>query len=360
MSEGQEQNKSEEPTPFKLRKAREKGQVARGMDLGFVGSLLALGLVGLVAGHGFFVRLADMMRIALYEGIAGTKDTNGAIALTGDMGWAVFRPLVVFGGVLVVILVLLELIQLRGFFFTMEPLKPDFKRLNPATGLKRLFSMRMLKETLKSLAKFIVYTGAAYIVISGALTTFGPRLADGWRLANAMESAGVRLVVVFVAIAFAFMVIDQIIVRREFHKQMRMSRREVTRESKEREGEPRFKQKRRDIHAQMRSQTEALGQLPGSDLLVINPEHYAVALHYDPTTMDAPMVRARGRNHFAQLMKRKARLLAIPQMRDVTLARALYHETKDGEPIRPDHYYGVARLYRTLRETPPAPMNESE
>lgn len=156
------------------------------------------------------------------------------------------------------------------------------------------------------------------------------------------------------------MVVDQIIVRREFHKQMRMSRREVTRESKEREGEPRFKQKRRDIHAQMRAQAEGLGKIAGSDLLVINPEHYAVALHYDPATMDAPMVRARGRNHFAQLMKRKARLLAIPQMRDVALARALYHETNDGEPIRPDHYYGVARLYRTMRDMASGPVDESE
>lgn len=348
MSEGQEQNKSEEATPFKLRKAREKGQVARGMDLGFVGSLVALTAVALMAGESFFARLADLMRYSLGVGISIARAPNEAMAIVRDTYWLAFQPLLLLGAAIAIILITLELIQLRGFFFTTQPLKPDFQRLNPAKGLKRLFSVRMLKETLKNIIKFCAYAGAAWFLISGAVETYGPRTMDAARLTSAMELSAMRLMFVFIGLAVLFMVIDQLIVRQEFKKQMRMSKREVTRENKEREGEPRFKQKRRDIHAEMRQQSEGLGKIPGSDMLVVNPEHFAVALHYDPQTMAAPMVRAKGRNHFAQLMKRRARMLAIPTMANPRLARALFHESTAGKPIEQQHYYDVASLYRSM------------
>src|SRR5687768_9205250 len=132
---------------------------------------------------------------------------------------------------------------------------------------------------------------------------------------------------------------------------MRMTRRELTRETREREGEPRLKQRRRDLHQQMRQQAEGLGKIDGSDLVVVNPEHYAVALRYDPKTMGAPEVRVKGRNRFAQLMKRKAFLLAIPVIPHPALARALYADCKAGQPIAPDHYREVAHLYRALSHT---------
>ncbi len=349
--EGQEQNKSEEPTPFKLRKAREKGQVARGMDLGFVGSLLALAAIAIFAGESFFRRLAELMRRSFTVGIDGGGDPVAALGLISASYWDAFKPLLMLGGTIALVLIALELLQLRGFIFTTHPLKPDFKRLNPAKGLKRLFSMRMLKETLKNIVKFTAYCTAAWFIGKAAIETWGVRLADAGRLVLAMEMSAVRLLFVFIALAFIFMVIDQIIVRGEFHKQMRMSRRELTRETKDREGEPRFKQKRKEIHQQLREQSEGLGKLPGSDMMVVNPEHYAVALRYDAETMDAPHIRVKGRNHFAQLMKRKARLHAIPIIPDAPLARALYAECRVDTPIGPGHYRDVARLYRRLAVT---------
>ena len=148
--------------------------------------------------------------------------------------------------------------------------------------------------------KLLESRGFTIALAKAAIETWGVRLVDSGWLVRAMEESATRLLFVFIALAFVFMVIDQIIVRREFHKQMRMSRRELTRESKDREGEPRFKQKRKEIHQQMREQSEGLGKVPGSDMLVVNPEHYAVALRYDAKTMDAPVVRVKGRNHFAQ------------------------------------------------------------
>jgi flagellar biosynthesis protein FlhB len=348
------QNKTEEATPHKLRKARERGQVARGLDLAFAGSLLAVALVALVAGERFAATLAQLLRHSLTAGISTATDPRQALDLVGATYWTAFEPLVILGAVLIAILVTLELIQLRGFMFSTQPLKPDFQRLNPAAGLKRLFSARMLKETLKSLVKFCVYGVAAWLVIVAALETLAPRISDARRLAEALQTGTWQLLTAFIALAAGIAIIDQLIVRSEFRKQMRMTRRELTRENREREGEPRLKQRRRDLHAQMREQAEGLGKIAGSDLLVVNPEHFAVALRYDPKTMQAPEVRVKGRNQFAQLMKRKAFLLAIPVVPHPALARSLYADGKAGRPIGPDHYRDVAQLYRGLSRVPSA------
>ena len=345
----EEQNRSEAPSPFKLKRAREKGQVARGMDLGFVGSLLAFAGFMLVAGPGFVMRLADLMRLSFTLGIDRTGQPMAVLGTVKAIYWLAFQPLLVLGAIVAVVLVFLELVQLRGFIFTTAPLKPDFSRLNPAKGLKRVFSMRMLKETLKNVVKMAVYGAVAWFMVTGAVGTFGDSIHDAAALARAMDGAGQRLLFAFIGVAFLFMVLDQAIVRGEFMKQMRMSRRELTRENREREGEPRLKQKRRELHDAMRQQAEGLGKLGGSDFLVTNPEHFAVALAYDPDAMEAPMVRARGRNHFAQLLKRKARLLSIPVIADPALARALYRDCPPDRPIAPQHFHRVARHYVRLR-----------
>lgn len=351
---GGEQNKSEEATPFKLRKAREKGQVARGMDLGFVGSLAAVALFSAFGGEAFFDRLTHAMRYSFSRGISGEGDPLHAIGIAKAVYWDAFLPLLVLGGVIVVILVVLELIQLRGVVFTMHPLKPDFSRLNPAKGLKRIFSARMLKETLKSIVKFVAYTGVAWFLIRAALGFWSLKLIDATHLVAAMEHSAARLLYAFMALAFVFMVIDQITVRKEFGKQMRMSRREVTREAKEREGEPRFRQKRKQIHQQMREQSAGLGRVAGSDMIIVNPTHYAVALCYDAKTMDAPQVVVKGRDHFAQLIKRKARLHGVPVLSHPGLARSLHADCATGQTIRSTHYHDVARIYRALQSDQPA------
>ena len=353
MSEqGEEQNKTEEPTDFKLKKAREKGQVARGMDLGFAAGLGALAAAATFAGQGFFVGIADAMRYSFANGIDGRGDPYQALALLRSIYWDLFQPLIVFGAIVAITLITLELLQLRGFIFTTHPLKPDFKRLNPAKGIKRLFSVRMVKETLKNVIKFSAYCGAAWMLGSLAISRWGVRLTDAGSLALAMQESGLRLLYGFIGLALVFAAIDQIIGRGEFRKQMRMSRRELTREIKDREGEPRQKQKRKELHHQMREQSESLGQVPGSDVVVVNPEHYAVALRYRPDQDRAPKACALARNHHAQLIKRKARLHAIPTIANPPLARALYADCVVGAEIPPQHYRTVALLYRDLKTSP--------
>jgi flagellar biosynthetic protein FlhB len=349
MSEAQEQNRSEEPTPFKLRRAREKGQVARGMDLGFVAGLVALAGFAIVAGERLVADLAQLMRQSLAAtGSAG--DPQEAAAVAAALYWPAMRPLVLLGGTVVLIVLLLEIVQLRGLVFSSHPLKPDFSRLNPAKGFKRIFSMRMLKEALKNVIKLAAYVTVTALLIWSLVSTPGRSQEGAEGLASAMGGGAMRLLMIFILVALFFAAIDQIIVRREFHKQMRMSRREVTRETKDREGEPRIKQKRKQLHADFAKQGRSLGSLPGSDLLVVNPQHFAVALAYDPSRMAAPTVTAKARNNYALAMKREAFRLGIPIFEDRPLARSLYAGCDTGKEVGANDYQGVAALYIKLHK----------
>jgi flagellar biosynthetic protein FlhB len=349
MAEQQEQNRSEAPTPFKLKRAREKGMVARSVELGFLGGLVALAAFGVIAGPALMQQLAQVMRTAFTAGIDRATEPRQAEAIFGELAPGLLEPLMLLGGTVVAIVIFFEILQLRGFMFTGHPLKPDFSRLNPATGIKRLFSMRILKETLKTILKSVIYGIAAWLVVDDAIARFATAAGDGERLAAAMAAAGFRLLFAFAAIAFGFVILDQLLVRGEFLKQMRMSRREVTREAKDREGDPRIKSKRKQLHADFVKQSKGLENLPGSDLVVVNPEHFAVALRYDPERMGAPTVSAKGRNRFALALRDEAYRLGIPVIVRPPLARALYRSRQSGAEIPADQYEAVAELYIELR-----------
>jgi flagellar biosynthetic protein FlhB len=350
MSEqGAEQDRNEAPTPYKLRRARERGQVARGADLGFLAVLVALAVFLLVAGDRAAETLAHAMRKAISVGAAGAGDPEQAAALAGALYRPSIQPVLLLAGTVFAIVLFVEIVQLRGLLFSTHPLKPDFSRLNPAKGLKRLFSARMLKEAAKNVLKFAAYALIVWLAVRAAIEAHGRGGGDAASLASAMREGAMRLLFMFILLAIFFAALDQIMVRREFTKQMRMSRREVTREAREREGEPRLKQKRKQLHAEFATERRNSGDVAGSDLLVINPDHIAVALVYDPARSAAPVVKAKARRFYAQAMKQRAFRLGIPMFEDRPLARALYAECEKGAEINAAHYHAVAGLYTKLR-----------
>jgi flagellar biosynthetic protein FlhB len=348
MSGESEQNKSEEATPFKLEQARKKGSVARGMDLGFFSAMAAFLMFLAIAGTTSAMRLIAFTRSGL-SNFGSAQDPTQLLPLV-SFGWGIlFAIVLTIGMILLAIVLPVEIFQLRGFTFSTHPLKPDFKRINPATGFKRLFSLRTLKEAAKSIIKFGLYSAVTIVAIWSAADRLRHELGSGREFAIFLWSESLRLLAMFVAAALVIAAIDQFLARREFSKQMRMSRTEVTRENKEREGEPRIKSKRKQLHAEFIKQTEGLGKLAGSDLVVVNPEHYAVALAYDAAAMNAPHVRAKARNRLALAMRSEAAKLNIPVIADPPLARSLFRHSSPGREIGPDHFREVAQLYSRLR-----------
>ncbi|MFT4025412.1 MAG: EscU/YscU/HrcU family type III secretion system export apparatus switch protein [Novosphingobium sp.] len=341
-----ELDKTEDATPFKLRKAREKGAVARSLDLGFFAALagaigfLWIGAAGLAATLG---RAASETLVAAGSMQAGPA-ALGTIAQR--LAAPVVTPLLTFAGALFGIALALELFQV-GPLFSTTPLKPDFSRINPAKGLKRLFTIRMLVEALKATVKLAVYATVAWLVIGRALTTDRLTLTSGAGLAAALMALTLKLLLFLALAALVFAALDQLYVRRDFAKRMRMSRRELKREHRDREGEPRLKQKRRQLHEQFAQAVKALRGVPGSDIIISNPTHYSVALKYDRRAMAAPTVTARGAGEMARRIKRIGFSYGIVTVTDAPLARALYRAGRIGREIPAELFEGVAGHYRS-------------
>jgi len=349
MQQAAEQDRSEQATPFKLMRARRKGTVARGTDLGFLTALGAFLLYLWIAGAGLGDSLAHAGRDAIVTAPSVVDGPGALIALIGHVFGALLRPLAFLAVAIFLTVLLFELVQ-TGFVFSAQPLKADFSRLNPAKGLKRLFSKRLLIETAKNILKFAVYVGIAWLVGKRAVAAASTSVGDAWALSRALFDAGLRLIAWFALAALAFAALDQIITRKDFMKNMRMSRRELRREVREREGEPRLKQKRRQLHADFASASKSLRGVRNADVLVTNPVHYAVALRYDAASMAAPLVVSRGAHGLAQRLRQLAFRHGVVIVEDRALARALYRGCALDAPVSESLYRDVARLYMTLRE----------
>lgn len=355
--QGGETDKSELPTPYKLQQARRKGQVARGMDLGFLTGLAAFSAYVWFFGAGMMGEIANLARITIAAAPGVTGSQHGLLTLGGMVLAGAARPLLLLVGAVFLVVLVFEVIQTGGVLST-APLKFDMNRLNPAQGLKRLFTLRILIETGKNILKMIVYGAIAWMVVKAAVEAGTPVVTDVGALAAGMRRDGFRLLALFVAAAVGFAILDQLIARRDFTKKMRMSRRDVRRESRDREGEPRQKQKRKQLHREFVKASESLRNIRGADVLVTNPTHFAVALRYDPRTMDAPVVVSRGMHRFALRLRRLAFLYGVVIVREPLLARALYR-CEINQPVPEALFRPVADLYRALRARKAASSQET-
>lgn len=344
-----EQNRSEQATPFKLIKAREKGSVARGIDLGFLTALAGFCGYAWIAGPSLAAQIARGAADAFVSAPQILASPNEILAVTGLVLASMVRPVAFLAGVIFVIVLVFEIIQ-TGPVFSTHALQPDFNRLNPANGFKRVFSLRMLVETGKNILKLCVYTALAGWVIRQAQTQTLITITDARSLGEAMAHMGFRLMTLFLAGAVVFAALDQLIVRNDFLKKMRMSRREVRRERRDREGEPRMKQRRKQLHAEYAKLSQSLRNVRGADILITNPTHYAVALKYDPRTMAAPMVVSRGAHQFAQRLKSLAFIYGVVIIQNPELARSLYRRCQIDQEIPEAYYKAVADIYLNIRK----------
>jgi flagellar biosynthetic protein FlhB len=348
MSDAPEQDRSELPTRYKLERARRHGSVARGADLGFLVSLAAFCVYFWFQGDALIASVVVASRNALVTAPQLAGGSDQPIHLMGQVLQVMLRPVGFLMASVFVSVLVMELVQ-TGFVFSSEPLRPDFSRLNPAAGFKRVFSARMMIEAAKNVVKLAVYSGVAVLLVRYVLDEVAGAVIDAAGLAEALRRLTLRLLVIVLAIAALFAVVDQFIVRRDFTQRMRMSRRELKREHRDREGDPRLKQRRRHLHAEFVKLSKSLKGVRGADVLITNPTHYAVALKYDSRTMVSPKVVSRGANHVAQRLRRLAFLYGVVIVQNPPLARALYAVPLDKET--PEALFKpVADIYLAIRE----------
>jgi flagellar biosynthetic protein FlhB len=247
-------------------------------------------------------------------------------------------------GLLIVAGVGASLMQ-TGPVFSFEPLKPDFDRINPAAGLKRLFSARLLFEAAKSLVKLGVFGYALYAIIDSLLPlALGLAQTPPAAYARLGLDAVVGMMFKLALLMLAVALLDVGYVRWDFGRKMMMSRREMRDEHKRREGDPKVKARIRELQREMRKRGQALKRVPDADVLITNPQHLAVALRYRREELAAPRLVAKGAGELAARMKLLARRHGIPVVENKPLARRLFLRGGLEAGIPQDEYPQVARV----------------
>jgi flagellar biosynthetic protein FlhB len=323
----QEQDRSEEATPYRREQARKRGATAKSMDVVAFAVLSSALLYGVLAGPSLAHHGAALAR-RLFAGSAGTPlDEAGAVRLARLLMSAVAADLLPLLCVVAAVAGLATLLQV-GAMVSFQPLKPDLQRLNPIEALKRLFSVRMLIEAAKTVVKAVLLVAVLAAAVWAAL----PRLFFAgagttpayWGLVGAqVVSVGWSLVGALLLVALA----DWVLVRWELTRRLRMSRREVREELRHREGDPRIKQRQRQLRLEALKRVRSLGRVGDADVLVTNPTHFAVAIKYDRDKADTPVVIAKGAGELAAAMRQSARQHGVPVFQNVKLARALFRQT---------------------------------
>lgn len=325
--------KTEKPTPKRLGDARKKGQVGRTQDLG---AWLALG--GVVAFVPMTITKTADGVVPMFTGlrqVAADPTQERMIGALGQAGAAIVPAVVPFLAVAVLLAVASSIAQ-GGLLWATEAARPKFSRLNPATGIKNLFSFHSSWQLVKSLVKTVVIGGALYISITGVL----PLLMTGGltlqAAVQAVQSGTTSLVRIAVAVGLVLAGVDFIVQKRKTAKDLRMSKQEIKDEAKNADGNPEVKAaikgKQRAI-----SRNRMLAAVKTADVVVVNPTHVAVALKYEPMR-GAPRVVAKGAGHVASRIRAEATEAGVPLVSDVPLARTLYAAC-DLEQEVPEHLF---------------------
>jgi len=334
----EEQNRSEKASHFKLEQARRRGIVPKSPDMVSAGILLALALY--LYWLGWSGAKAQLKLAQAVLGQAGRLDFSFAAVLgflTRMLGECLYAlgPLFL---TLVIVAVVTNLAQ-TGPVFSLKPISPDFDRINPAKGFKRLFSLHVLYTLAKSLLK-LALLGSVFVMVVHSLLVpmLGLLDADARGYARELLDLAASLAFKLALVIFILALIDVIYVRWEFGKRMRMSRREVREEHKHREGDPRVRSRLRQLRAELLKRSRALKKLPSSDVLITNPTRIAVAISYKHGEMHAPRLVAKGAGGLARKMREYASRRGIPVVEQRTLARALFHKV-DYDQFVPEEFY---------------------
>lgn len=337
------QEKTEEPSEKRLREAREKGQVARSRELGSLALTAGSAIVFLVMGGHILSQLSEMFRHAFTLTRAEIMDPATMfhrLALSFSEGFLALSPFFVAAVVLAVSSTLL----VGGWNFSIQALTPKINRLNPLSGLKRMFSIKSLVELLKTLAKFFLILAIAIGLFKALETDFVGLGLMG--LHAGLARAGTLLSWSFLGLSLGLLIVAMIDVPfqlYEYKKGLRMTRQEMIDEFKEVEGKPEIKQKVRQLQRQM-AERRMMEAVPTADVIITNPTHFSVALKYQPNSDAAPMVVAKGADEVAMTIRKIANAHAVPLFESPQLARSLFAHVEVGHPIPSGLYVAVAQV----------------
>lgn len=340
----QDQDRSEQATPFKLKEAKNRGQVNKSTEVNSLLSLVALLGVLYLVGESLIIGKLNLFKVLLSQADTYIFDVTHIMSLyeaivsqLASLFWPMALALIFVG--------IASNVSQTGPIFTLFPIKPDIQRINPIAGFKRIFSMRLLFESLKSVIKFSLFAAVIYYFISknipellGLMDT-SPSIYASYLLDNTIELMA-KLILAYLVIAL----LDLMYTRWDFAKQMRMSHRDIKDEVKRRDGDPLVKSKMRELQREAAKRSGSLKRVPDADVLITNPTHFSVAIKYERGVMLSPEVIAKGAGDLALKMRLVANRNNIPIIEHKYLARRLFKKVNIDETIPIELFPIVAKI----------------
>ncbi|NOV03153.1 flagellar biosynthesis protein FlhB [Paenibacillus planticolens] len=335
--------KTEPATAKKRQDARKKGQVAKSMDLPAALILLFTFLSFIMFGGFMKEKMINIFR-NVYENQLTMEVTAGNVqVLFVDLlkqGLFILGPIFL----LVVLIAFIGNYAQIGFMFIGEPLMMKFNKINPLEGFKRIFSLRSVMDFLKSTLKMTIIGYVVYTTLMGEkakLLGLGhtPLESAFSFIATVTLKLGIKIGAVLIVLA----IFDYIYQKYEYEKSLKMSKQDIKDEYKKSEGDPLIKGKIRAKQRQMAMQ-RMMQEVPKADVIITNPTHFAVALKYDSTNMQAPTVIAKGADYVALKIKEVAKQNGVMTMENKPLARAIFAQVEIGDSIPADLFQAVAEV----------------
>lgn len=337
------EQKTEDPSHKRLEDSRKKGQVVTSRE---VTSFLLLMALALIVGS-FVPMMLEKSRILLYPLIEKpdllTADRAGLGDILSRLTYGAISVALIPLCIAFFVCVFASYLQ-HGHLWTAESMVPKLERISPLKGFKRLVSMKSLVEFLKGVVKISIVAVAIWFAVQDdfAMLKSLPNHSIETILAYLMSLITKLLIAVCIAMFF-IAALDYAYQRHEYMKNLRMTKQEVKDEYKQQEGDPKIKQRLRQIRAD-RARNRMMAAVPESDVIITNPTHFSIALKYDSTKMRAPVVVAKGVDYLALTIRKIAEENNIPMVQNPPLARALYASVDvDGE-IPVAHYKAVAEV----------------
>jgi flagellar biosynthetic protein FlhB len=337
-----DQDKTEEPTGKKLEDARTDGNVPNSQDTAgvivlFVAILALLSMFSFIADH-----LLWLTRYYFSLMNHPLEQTNLI-----DIAVVTFREFLIMAlpfTIIVAIAGVTGTVAQIGFNFTLKPLSPKFSKLNPIAGLANLITMHKALEALKTTFKSFAAMGVGFLFFWAYMKEL-PMVAlfSLWDQMAWFKEKAIILAAVMLVMLFLFAIIDLFLTRKNYFEKLKMSKQEVKDEVKNMEGDPHVKAKIRQVQMQA-ARKRMMSSVPHADVVVTNPTHYAVAIKYDETKHNAPVVVAKGVDNIAIQIKKIARENGVHVMESPPLARALYKDVEIDHPVPEALFTAVAEV----------------
>ena len=350
--------KTEMPTPKKLRDARQKGQVCTSKDIVSTAILVALFAVLAWMGGALMEDMEGLLRF-----LSGRIAENNETAIRESSKMAailICKHSFIFVLVAAVIGIVGNVAQI-GFLFTFEPIIPKLEKLSPVEGAKKIFSAKNLFEFLKNVVKVCFLGYLVYKIIWASipelLTMCYGTVDDIFPCLKLM----LKRLAVYTAFGYVVIaIVDRLFQGRNFTKQMMMTKDEVKREYKEMEGSAEVKQQQRQFRDEIMNSSDPVKAAKGANVVVTNPTHLAVGIRYKVEEAPLPRICALGAGPIAKIIRETALAEGIPIMEDRPLARALYAKGKLEDFIPDSLIEPVAEILKWAKQVQDARKEEEE